>query len=54
MGMGRYDDSVSPGLVDHSFAGSTSRRHVDLLRVSSALCPAVTLRATLRLTGPAR
>ena len=52
--MGRYAGSVAPGLVDHSFATATSRRHVDLLRVSSALCPAVTLRATLRLPGPAR
>lgn len=54
MGMGRYDDSVSPGFVDHSFVTATSRRHVDLLRVSSALCRAVTLRAMRRLTGPAR
>ena len=53
-GMGRYDDCVAPGLVDRSFATATSRRHVDLLRVSSALCPALILRATLRLSGPAR
>ncbi|MFC1403933.1 putative leader peptide [Streptacidiphilus sp. N1-5] len=54
MGKGRYGDSVSSGLVDHSFAGATSRRHVDLLRVSSALCPAVSLRAMRRPSGPAR